>query len=831
MVSPTTARSACAVALLLWAAGARAAGPLDLLAPPAPAPEAQPAAKGPATPPPEAIPLPRLVPAAVDAYRTLEAIGARTASEAEIDDRLAPFDEAASVIEKAGAQLVSQPMERVSDRDLVDFRQEMLRQDAQLARWSGKLEDTVKATYGSRKELERMATVWRLTEEQAVAEGATPSLVERAQAVRKEIGDLEVKVRGRLDRLLAAQARVGTLRIEIVGWMGAVDKVDVAREQQLFEIEAKPIWTLFSRPEPLRDFGVQGRRLFEHNVSAMAAFTREEGSSFFWVLAIFVAVVAFVTWAGRAFAARAAVAPDLAAPAEVLAHPVSAGILVALSLTSWLLPRAPGAFTELAVLLMLPPFLILARNLLAPELRPPLYGFTVLYAAVRFGALLPESSMPGRLVILLVAVVGLVGALRMFRKGAPWTRAIERPRRRSQVRIVAGAIAALLAGGLVANVVGNVSLARRLSDGSLSTVMIALLLAAVAAVLRALLTGAMRMPEFRRIPEVADNADLIVGRGKVFIDWAALLLWSLGTLHVFKVYTVVADGLTAALTARLQVGGLDVSLGDLVAFAFTLWLAVQLARLLRVGLEAWLDREGRMPPGVAVAISKSVAYAIVGLGFLVAILASGMDVTRFTVILGTLSVGIGFGLQNVVNNFVSGLILLYERPIRVGDVIDVGTAVGTVSHIGIRSSTIKTFQGAEVVMPNSTLVSNQLTNWTLSDHVRRVDIDVGVAYGSDVVKVQEILVQAARVHADVLPSPEPVALFTGFGDSALGFQLRFWTARFDRYLMVGSEVRTSISTALAEAGIAIPFPQRDLRVVSVDEGAAAALRGAPPPGK
>jgi potassium efflux system protein len=97
--------------------------------------------------------------------------------------------------------------------------------------------------------------------------------------------------------------------------------------------------------------------------------------------------------------------------------------------------------------------------------------------------------------------------------------------------------------------------------------------------------------------------------------------------------------------------------------------------------------------------------------------------------------------------------------------------------------------------------------------------------------VQEILVQAARAHADVLPSPEPLALFTGFGDSALGFQLRFWTSRFDRYVIVGSEVRTSVNTALAEAGISIPFPQRDLRVVSVGEGAAAALRGAPPPGK
>jgi small-conductance mechanosensitive channel len=138
---------------------------------------------------------------------------------------------------------------------------------------------------------------------------------------------------------------------------------------------------------------------------------------------------------------------------------------------------------------------------------------------------------------------------------------------------------------------------------------------------------------------------------------------------------------------------------------------------------------------------------------------------------------------------------------------------------------VKTFQGAEVVLPNSTLVSNQLTNWTLSDVARRVEIDVGVAYGSDVVRVQGILLDAVRSTTDVLASPPPVALFTGFGDSAINFQVRFWTAHYDRYLVTASEVRTAIVAKLDAAGVSIPFPQRDLRVVSVEEKAAQALRG------
>ncbi len=822
-MTPCLRTAVAAAALLLLAGQAAAAGPLDLVSGPAPTPK--PAEKRDAPPTPQAIPLPGIVPAAVDAYRRLSAMRAKTEPDASLDEMLAPLQELGKAVERAGALMTSQPMTTVSDRDLVDFRQEMLRQDAVLARWGSRIEDDVRRTYDAAKQLEQMAAVWRLTEQQAVAEGAGSAVVERAQGVRQEIGDLQGSIRSRLDRLVSAQDRVASLRIRILGWMGAADRADAMREKQLFEIESRPVWEVFSRKQPARDFGNQLERVLQRNASAMSAFVREEGTGFLWVLAVFVGVVVAMAWAGRAFAARAATDPELAAPAEVLSHPISAGVLVALSLTSWLLPRAPAVVSELSVLLSLPAFLVLARNLLPGEFRGPLYGFTALFAAARLGAVLPESSLPGRLLTLLVAAIGFVGAVRLLRKEAPWLRAVLRPGRRKHIRIALTVLAALLAASLAANVVGNVSLGRRLADGSLYTGMIALLLLAVTRVLRALLVGGLRMPEIRRIQTVAENASAIAERGSSLIEWAAILLWVAGTLRVFYVEVAVVDALRAVLTARLRFGGLDVSLGDLAAFGIALWLSVLLARLLRVGLEAWMDRGARLPSGVSVAISKTVGYAVVGMGFLAAILASGMDVTRFTVILGTLSVGIGFGLQNVVNNFVSGLILLYERPIRVGDVIDVGTATGTVTHIGIRSSTIKTFQGAEVVLPNSNLVSNQLTNWTLSDPVRRFEIDVGVAYGSDVGKVRETLLLAARAHVDVLSDPEPIALFTGLGDSALAFQLRFWTSRFDRYLAIASEVRQGIVEKLGAAGISIPFPQQDLHVVSVDESAARALRG------
>jgi len=207
-----------------------------------------------------------------------------------------------------------------------------------------------------------------------------------------------------------------------------------------------------------------------------------------------------------------------------------------------------------------------------------------------------------------------------------------------------------------------------------------------------------------------------------------------------------------------------------------------------------------------------------------ALSAAGVQLNKFTVLTGALGVGLGFGLQNVVNNFVSGLILLFERPIHVGDTVDVGGLVGEVRRIGTRSSTIVTFQGAEVIVPNSNLISNQVINWTLSSQWRRVDIPIGVAYGTDPERVIKLLVGVSESHPRVLLVRPPMAFFLGFGESALKFELRFWAAQQDTWFQLQSDVTVAVAKALREAGIEIPFPQRDLHIRRVDSVAAKAVR-------
>jgi potassium-dependent mechanosensitive channel len=243
-------------------------------------------------------------------------------------------------------------------------------------------------------------------------------------------------------------------------------------------------------------------------------------------------------------------------------------------------------------------------------------------------------------------------------------------------------------------------------------------------------------------------------------------------------------------------------------------------------LPGWV-RQSRIERGAQEAIVTITGYVGIIIAAIVGLSLAGFSFTNLAIIAGALSVGIGFGLQNIVNNFVSGLILLFERPIRTGDWIVVGGTEGYVRKISIRSTQIETFDRADVIVPNSELISNQVTNWMLHDPWGRVIVPVGVAYGSDVDKVREVLLRAAREHPLVIAEDSrvspPRVLFRGFGDSALNFEVRFFIRNVDQRLVTVSELNFAIEKGLREANIQIPFPQRDLHVRSVDPGVSLGL--------
>ena len=235
----------------------------------------------------------------------------------------------------------------------------------------------------------------------------------------------------------------------------------------------------------------------------------------------------------------------------------------------------------------------------------------------------------------------------------------------------------------------------------------------------------------------------------------------------------------------------------------------------------WLPKTS-MERGGREAVVTITGYVMFTIAALVALSVAGFDFSNIAIIAGALSVGIGFGLQNIVNNFVSGLILLFERPVRKGDWIQVGTTEGYVKDIRIRSTRIITFDRSDVIVPNSELISNQVTNFMLDNIRGRAIVQVGVAYGSDTEKVRRILTQVAEENELVVKdgtSPQPLVLFRGFGESSLDFELRVHLYDVDRRLSTISNMNFAIDKAFREEGIEIPFPQRDVHVKDLPDKA------------
>ena len=269
------------------------------------------------------------------------------------------------------------------------------------------------------------------------------------------------------------------------------------------------------------------------------------------------------------------------------------------------------------------------------------------------------------------------------------------------------------------------------------------------------------------------------------------------------------------MNLSLTLGSFSISLFNVFEAAIILLMTHVLTRIWpKIFQEKFLADSG-MNAGLKSSITVITTYVIWTIGFLMVLNILGVDSKSMAVAFGGLGIGLGFGLQAIFNNFFSGVILLFERPIQVGDVIEVGGVWGEVKQINVRATLIQTYDNASLLIPNSEFVSGQVTNWSFKDFRIRRSIDIGVAYGSDVELVQKTLFEIAESVHDVYKYPKPVVLFKDFGDSALMFQLRVWT-HVDNGLTVETAIRFAIDREFREKRIEIPFPQRDVHIRSID---------------
>jgi small-conductance mechanosensitive channel len=370
-------------------------------------------------------------------------------------------------------------------------------------------------------------------------------------------------------------------------------------------------------------------------------------------------------------------------------------------------------------------------------------------------------------------------------------------RRAKKLKIAGYSGLVISLGAAIASVVGYTSLATLLGNALVRSSYLALILYAVLELLDGLVKIVLYLRPLDSLPAVRQHRDLLHRQIRRGLQLASILFWSFALAKQLLLAERIFDNAHDFLSAEISFGSIRLSAGDVLAFLITLWATFAVSRLIRFLLDEEVYPRLALKRGLPYAISATLHYLTLFAGFFLALAALGVDMTRVTIIAGAFSVGVGLGLQNIFNNFISGLILLFERPLSVGDIVQVDDASGVVERIGVRASIIRMTNGSEVIMPNGKLISERVINWTLSTRQHGIELPITVAQGTDPGRVIQLLEKAATAHPLVTGEPAPQALFVKLGPDSFAFELRAWADRSELWMQIRSELAIAISATLA----------------------------------
>jgi len=501
----------------------------------------------------------------------------------------------------------------------------------------------------------------------------------------------------------------------------------------------------------------------------------------------------------------------------VSAYPVLSSIIVAFAIIPNFYDHPPVVILEIFFTVLIAAILILVRKTCPQKLfnyLNILFWLTIVYS---FSNLFVEVSNTDRVIVLLLALATAIVSIRFLltvKKNPedylPYTKII------LQIFII------LLSVSFLCNVFGRVTLSKIMGVTAVYNLWLALgMYYLVHIIMQSLFLQLEANKNSNGLSSYIDFK-LLQNRFKSILTILASILWLIMLTQNLSIEDAVFDYLQKFLTETRSLGGTNTqfTFQSIIIFIAVIWLSSVMARIISYLYEV----AGKHANDIDVLKKKNrtstllIKLGVFAVGFLLAVTASGFPLDKITIIISAFGIGIGFGLQNIVNNLVSGLILAFEKPIQIGDIIEVDSRSGTIMEIGIRSSKLATSDGAEVIIPNGDLISHHVINWTLSNNNRRIELIIGVAYGSDIDKVKKLLTEQLK-REDIMDNPAPLIFVHNLNESSVDFRLLFWAADINTWLSLKSNVLTDIYTTFAKEGIEIPFPQRDLHLRLTDKQA------------
>jgi potassium-dependent mechanosensitive channel len=650
--------------------------------------------------------------------------------------------------------------------------------------------------------LDQLNKTWQATLQSAKQPPTPPPVLQSVQSVVDSVERTQQPAEAGRDHFLTLQSHLSGQEARVRRALSLIEQAENRALQNIFVRDSQPIWSL--QTSLSTEWEKHSGESFTSQLKTSAAFSKRLPFTFL-IHALFIVLTATALhWMRRRIRSLAEEKPDLQRALPILDLPVSTAFALSMLLVPLIYDQAPRLIIAIMGAVTIIPTALVLRRLLDRHSYPILNAIVIMYFVGQLRILAASLPVLARLIFLgqvLGATVFLVWVLRSWR--LPPEAAETHRRVWRTIRAIAKIGLIVLSAAFLADIFGYVNFGNLLGIIFFRSAYLAAMLYTAIRIIEGLIIIALQVRPLGSLRVINLHRQMVQQRTCRVLEFLAFLFWLNVLLSFFGLRTPLIATTEAALNATLAIGSFSITPGHILAFLIAVWASFLVSKFLRFLLEEDVYHHLHLARGVPYAISTMLHYLILLLGFFVALGALGIDLTKVTILAGAFSVGIGFGLQNVINNFVSGLILLFERPIKVGDVIEVGGNVGEVSRIGIRASVIRTADGSEVIVPNGSLISTQVTNWTFSDRQRAVEVSLNVAGGADPQRVVELLRSTAAAHPGVTKEPAPQVYVTNFSAGAVTFQLRAWTDRHEDWTQLRSDLSVAVNEALARENIAI----------------------------
>lgn len=645
---------------------------------------------------------------------------------------------------------------------------------------------------------------WKQTQKQATRDGAQPEILERISHVIQTLTETQEAIDQRLRKTSSWQEKLAAEEIITSDILKTIENAQGETLRELFHKDSPELWNLAFIEQNRALFLEKGRGSLGKQISELQFYLSSHPSSIWIQILLPILLYLLLRFMSTHVPIWSKSDPGITEAAKIFAMPKSTALLLSLLLSINISSTAPPLFWVIWGGITLAPTVYVIHKITERPLWHLLRALVAFYLCELLLGITIHMPLFAHLLFLAELVGGVLFCIWFLRNRS---HDILKSNFLGQIVIFSVKLSLfILSIALIANIFGYGSFSYYLADGLLRSAIAALCLKAFLTIIHAIFSGLLHLPPLNLLRAIKRNRPLVRDHARKIFQFLAIVYWLKLTLDALSLKNDVVKQVSAWINTPIPLGDTHINIGAIFSFFIAILAALYLSRFIRFLLEEDLYPRIRLARGVPYAISTVLHYLILFVGFILAVAALGYDMTKFTILAGAFGVGLGFGMQNIVNNFVSGLIVLFERPLQIGDVVQIDSVSGTVARIGIRATVIRVGDGSEVVVPNGKLIADRFTNWTLSDRKKKISILISVSNQVNPEVVMKILMDCAKENSSISNLPSPQAFLIEFITNSAGvpgmkLELSAWTNNLDDSKKIQSDLALTIQQALNQMNI------------------------------